>query len=484
MRNTKKLTAVLLALIMLLSFAACKSKGNSGTDSSGSDSGNTEYEVPKIPFSSEDGLNPYAAVSMLNEVLFPLMYDGLFTIGDDYTASPSIAASYKNSGTTLTVVLDSAKRFSDGSVISASDVLYSFNLAKASSLYGNMLLAVDSAKASGSKEVIFTLTNADCNAASCLTFPILKDGTAADNTSVPVGYGMYVYKSTGTESTLSYNTSYKTDYKVNSKTVNLINITDSSAINYSLMIGNIDTLFDDLSGTEPGRLNSSTAYVTMNNLLYIGINQSNTILSDPLFIEYLSYLLDRDTIVNEGYSGYAVSSGIPFNPEWKDAEKLDNLKLDKDTAKKYVASKAKGQTLKLLVNSDNSFKVSCAEAIVKDLSGLGVSVTVVSQNYEQYTASVSSGTYDLYLGEIKLSNDMSILPLLAKDSDMYNAFNSYLNSEITLKDFVKTWNSNMSFITIGYRTGVFAYSRDIKDEITTYANNIYANVCEWQIKAS
>lgn len=76
------------------------------------------------------------------------------------------------SGTSVTVTLSGA-RFSDGSSVSPQDVVYSFNKAKASSRYGQLLSNIQSAKASGGA-VTFTLSSPDPYVLNALSFPVVK----------------------------------------------------------------------------------------------------------------------------------------------------------------------------------------------------------------------------------------------------------------------------------------------------------------------
>ena len=79
--------------------------------------------------------------------------------------------------------------------------------------------------------------------------------------------------------------------------------------------------------------------------------------------------------------------------------------------------------LTLLVNQDNSYKTGVADAIGRDLTAAGVSVTVKKLSWEDFTAALSAGEFDLYLGEVKLSADFDPSPLLSGGALNYGKYN-------------------------------------------------------------
>ena len=130
-----------------------KDNGNGGSDeqtgsaASGDSTASSANDLV-LPYSNNDSLNPFFAVGTENISLTDLAYDPLFKVKADYTPENVIAEKGDISGTSVTVTLSGA-RFSDGSSVSPQDVVYSFNKAKASSRYGQLLSNIQSAKASG-----------------------------------------------------------------------------------------------------------------------------------------------------------------------------------------------------------------------------------------------------------------------------------------------------------------------------------------------
>ena len=63
------------------------------------------------------------------------------------------------------------------------------------------------------------------------------------------------------------------------------------------------------------------------------------------------------------------------------------------------------------VNSDNSAKVEIAEHVAAELTALGVSVTLNKLSWHDYTAALAAGTYDLYIGEVRMTANFDVTEL-------------------------------------------------------------------------
>lgn len=71
------------------------------------------------------------------------------------------------------------------------------------------------------------------------------------------------------------------------------------------------------------------------------------------------------------------------------------------------------RTLRLLVNSENSFKVSMARQIAAAFTAAGAATETVELPWEEYTAALAAGRFDLYYGEVRLTADWDVSSLLA-----------------------------------------------------------------------
>lgn len=86
-------------------------------------------------------------------------------------------------------------------------------------------------------------------------------------------------------------------------------------------------------------------------------------------------------------------------------------------------------SLRLLVNSDNAFKVAAAEQLAASWNAIeGVSVTVEQADYATCVERIKEGSFDLYYGETRLTPDFDLRPLLLSDGSLN--FGKYNNPEM------------------------------------------------------
>lgn len=474
----RRVTAIIMLICMVASFTSCSKNPSGGKDDKGKNTGSSSTEGQIcIPYSREDGMNPFTAKSLLNSSIMPLLYSGLFSLNEKYEAEDALGKDAVVSGTEVTVTLDSGARFSDGSTVTADDVVYSFNLSKNSVYYSTMLLTVESVVAAARNKVVFKMAVADKYASALLTFPIVKLNTAAEETSIPVGAGPYVYTATADGGTLTPNSHSELKYKKDK--IILSNTADTKPLMHSLVIGNITACFDDLSGGESERINASSIQVDLNNLVFLGL-KADGVFSDEKLRRSLSGVIDRDKLINSGFEGFGTPTKLPFNPAWYGLKGVNSVKHDKDSDSAYFGQKLSGRTIKILVCSDNNFKVKFAEELASQLSAVGVKTNIISVAYDAYRSSVESGNYDIYVGEYKLTGDMNISGLI-NDEEFKNKYFEMLSGTITVKDFVKDFENTMPFVTVAVRNGVLAYSRNVQTEVKTMPGSVFSNLTEWSV---
>ena len=101
-----------------------------------------------------------------------------------------------------------------------------------------------------------------------------------------------------------------------------------------------------------------------------------------------------------------------------DAANAGNTSSDNASAGMYA-----GVSVTLLVNEENSFKVSAAQEIAAALSRCGLTVTVDSVPWETYLQRLQDGSFDLYYGECRLTADWDVLSLVGTEGSLnYGGF--------------------------------------------------------------
>jgi peptide/nickel transport system substrate-binding protein len=152
-RSTLALSAGILASALLLSGCGGGEGGGEGKDA-----GSQDLRI--VAAEPQAGLDPAIAVTQASLRMTELMYDTLVDYDGDNNLIPMVAESWKLSDDGLTYVFTIRENaaFSDGTTITADDVVFSLERAGASESLTASFAVVDSIEATGEKEVTVTLS--------------------------------------------------------------------------------------------------------------------------------------------------------------------------------------------------------------------------------------------------------------------------------------------------------------------------------------
>lgn len=494
----KALAVLALFSAFLLLFCGCtgtENGGEHGENTIGDGQTPTQAVSVSLPYFESDSFNPYFAVSAENRALSALFCEPLYRVNAAYSAEAVLAKSMEGGGTAYTVTLKSAM-FSNGRSVSAADVVYSFNTAKNSEWYGARLANVQSAKAQGNT-VVFTLTSPEPYFENLLTFPVVRQGTADTADAVPVGTGAFVLSADGAVTENPQRTRGAV------QTVNLVQIHDANHLADALEIGNIDYAFASFSDGTYTRIVAQNTFVTMNNLVYLGMNSTSGALSSAAVRTAVYYAADKDAVAASAYRGCAESTALPFHPAFCKAQGLSVGQTAADTVraseilgkvgynrydkKGFLTNGQNTLQMTVLVNGENGFRLSAAYSIADSLNAAGFSVTVESVDSTTYSARIASGAFTLYIGEVKLGENMSLSPFfggaasVGTDSALpvVAAYAAFAAGELSLADFADAFLDDMPFVPLCYRAGLAAYSRNLQPDFSAAAYDMYGDITLW-----
>lgn len=497
-RKCKRLAAFFLAATMLaLSFTSCGKQDEPATEQvtvAGADGqmiSINQSSVFKLPYTRSDSLNPFFAETLNNQTLVSLLFEPLFRLDEQFTPQLALADSCTSDGETLRVALKSGLKFSDGSQVTAEDVAFSFRLAKNAPAYAANLAGVSSAAVQDSRNLIFTLTAPNINAEQLLTFPVAKSGsgqTAAEN---PVGSGRFVLKTADNGYQLTPNGFYAATPVITS--IELMNVESQEEIRSALRIGKISFIYDDLSSGNQSAGHVKSEEVPLNNLVYLGFNPKNFIGTTPALRQAVSYAISREEIVSGTYHSYATAATSVFNPLWGGAKGANIASANADAKAAELALQGAsygGAQMVLLVNSENNYRRAAADMIAKQLNAVGLKVRVNALPFETYKSYIQSGYYDMFLGEVRLTDDMNLNCFFQKEgscsfsldltaSSTAVAYASYLSGVGNIGGFLMAFREEMPFVPVAYRKGIVSYSNQMKVKPASVYGDIFRNVEQW-----
>ena len=201
-------------------------------------------------YSSSDTFNPYTATTEINRQLCKLLYEPLIKLDNEFNLHYCLAEKIEINGASCTVTIKN-RSFSDGSSLTAEDVVYSFNLAKKSATeYAYKLYEAVSATAADSKTVVFKMSKADPYFANLLDFPIMQKNSEKRTNSdgvvfPPIGCGRYMPNDDMTKLVLNEKTLGNSN-TFSVKEIRLINAPDEESVTHYVEIGAADMYYSDI----------------------------------------------------------------------------------------------------------------------------------------------------------------------------------------------------------------------------------------------
>ena len=164
-----------------------------------------------LAYVEEYGFNPFSCVCITNRPIFSLVYESLFVLDSSFQPEPVLCEhfSVSESGQTYLFTVCEGVTFSDGSPLTAEDVVASLQAAQGSAYYGNRFSKVAEITAQDQRTLVITLYRPYENLPLLLDVPIVKAGTEADDR--PLGTGPYAYSLEGAELCLRRNRNWWQD---------------------------------------------------------------------------------------------------------------------------------------------------------------------------------------------------------------------------------------------------------------------------------
>ncbi len=320
-----------------------------------------------LPYLEGQPLNPLTCPDGVQQMVASLLYEGLFRLDQTFTPQPLLCASYTYDSETLTykLTLRDGVVFSDGSPLTAADVKTTLNAARSSARYARRLSDVKSISA-GDGTVTLTLNRPNTGLPALLDIPILKSGT--EKHSVPLGTGPYLYDESS-ESCLIASQNWWRHLSQPVERISLTGTADQESMLYRFSSRDVQLIVADLTGTDPVAVSGSVSYDDADTTVfqYLGINVSAKGLDDAAFRRCLSLGVSRRALVSSLLSGHAKAAQFPVSPVSPlypaDLEQTDSVVAFTDALN--ACETRPSRTLRLLVNSENSFKVSMARQIAR-----------------------------------------------------------------------------------------------------------------------
>jgi peptide/nickel transport system substrate-binding protein len=430
-----------------------------------------------MPYNSSYGWDPYACTSMENRAVMQLIYEGLFLINNDFDAEPVLCKDYtvSDDGLTYTLNLQNAT-FSSGDTLDVEDVMYSYEKAAESELYGSRFQDISYLEADGLSTLIIHLTTPNDRLPCLLDFPIIPN---LSSTSAPVGTGPFV-RDTGTSLTKNRNWWQGAD-GVQFDTITLYSSSSAEDTRDSFEIDQVHFVYNDPVSTSAAQFHCD--YELWNSkgtvMQYIGFNLQSGIFQDKAVRRAVLRAIDRSDIAESVYHNFADAAALPVAPtssmyddslalnySYNVSEALslllesgsfylpENSPLRDKVSEEEAPEEAAAQTeteeasedledqetdddeeadveddteadeedseeddtsynnITMLVLSGNLYRATAAKQAADYLTAVGFTVTLKTLDEDEFYYTLNNGEYDLYYADVALTPDFDLRSLL------------------------------------------------------------------------
>lgn len=372
-----------------------------------------------IPYYPDRSLNPFQCADFTNKTVLSLLYQGLFALDQDYQAWPILCQSYQASWDLKTYIFTLAEAtFSDGTALTADDVVASLKAAKKSSVYKGRFDQVDKISVTEEGKLQIKLKVPCESLPMLLDVPIVKESEV--ESAIPLGTGPYVFQA-GEQPTLQRRSGWWCNggVPVTAAQIRLMKAGTPSELRDAFEFSNLSLVTTDPGMDSYADFHSDYELWESENgiFLYLACNAESEVLSNGDLRRELLQAIDRESIIGEFYRGFATATTLPASPNspvysaalanqypYEPMRLIQAVEEYPDTAT---------QEAFLLVNSDDSIRLRVAHKIAQDLNGCGMKVKVTALPTKEYLDALEKGEFDLYLGQTRLSSNMDLSAFFA-----------------------------------------------------------------------
>ena len=417
----KRLLAIFLCAVLL---AGCAGPGDGYVPTGDG----LHQDVPTIPtlpapeqeqelvmvYYANKSMNPYESTDFTNRALFPLVYQGLFSVDDKYNVVPILCKKYvTNKDMTVHTFYLEYATFSDGTLLTGEDVVASLQTAQAGAAYSGRFSQIKSIRLADDGGIVITTSTPYENLPMLLDIPIVK---AAEVTAErPLGTGAYFYDNSIAGLRLCRRTSWWCygNLPVTASNIPLRQATSPAQIRDSFQFEDVGLVCADPGSDTYADYRCDFELWDCENgiFVYLGCNLESTVFSNTAIRAALTHAINRDYLTEHYYGGFARGVTLPASPKspYYNTVLARRYGYEAGVLKQAVdGAMMTDWQITLLVNSDDTMRIRAGRAVADMLRAEGLKVKIEEVDGKTYRNKLKKGEYDLYLGQTKLSPNMDL----------------------------------------------------------------------------
>ena len=426
----KRVLSGLLCLAMMLALVGCYRERPDYTPTGDGLAGDEPSRPTESPVTEQDmtlayfpdrSMNPLKSSDYTNRMIFGLVYQGLFAVDDQYNAVPVLCEKFTVSRDMKRYTFYPAgASFSDGAKLTAKDVAASLKAAMKDGYYVGRFSQVQSVFETEDGGVLVELKTPYEHFELLLDVPIVKSSQVKED--YPLGTGAYLYETYEGKPRLRRRSGWWCSAKlaITAQVISLVEGENPGQLRDEFQSGSLSLVCADPGAVTYAEFNSDYELWDCENgvFLYLGCNLNSPVLSNQSIRGALTYAIDRVSIVEQNYRGFAYATALPVSPQspWYAKSLANRVSLNPERLTQAVElAQLESNTLTLLVNTDDGVRLRVARQIAQSLNQCGLKVTTAEKDTASYLEALSAGEFDLYLGQTKLSPNMDLTAFFAPD---------------------------------------------------------------------
>ncbi|MCC0644562.1 MULTISPECIES: ABC transporter substrate-binding protein [unclassified Clostridioides] len=347
MKKIKVLTVILAITLMIVGCSNTKTKQSSSESSIKSQS-SIDAKYINLTMVTPKTINPITNTDKSVGYIMNLIYDGLFTIDENYNVTPQLVKEYNiaQDGMSIDIKLNDAK-WHDGKAVTSNDVNYTIGLIQksAESPYNEFTKNIASVNIKSDKDFTIKFKAKYAFSIDSLIFPIVSQNhldskDVNDKNNNMIGNGKYKIESyTEREGMiLSVNKDYYEEVPKAMKNVKVGMVPNEDARTSMVMALDSDitnVTLNDLSKFQEKEFNI-TKYQGRDYECVL-FNYNNSFFKDVNFRKAIAHSINKNRIISEGYMDDATPVNFPLNSKSKYySSDVKDLEYNKDKAIEYL----------------------------------------------------------------------------------------------------------------------------------------------------
>lgn len=457
-------------------------------------------ELLTLGYLPAEGFNPYLVNSQLVMQNAGLLFEKLVEISPDMELEYRLAQTVECIGSQVVIHLRGGCFFADGSPIRPEDALASLNAARASACYGGRLANIEKTGLENGA-LVLTLTRPDSLFAYLCDIPVMKEDEVG--LPQPTASGRYTYGNDG-ELLRSPRAPFPEE---GPDCIALAQVSGYDEMVSGLAVGALN-LYAAADGVDTvSSIASQQSFYRTNNLVFIGVNATGEdeakapILNTGRGRALLSRLIDRRSIAEKCFYGRAYPATGAINGFYpcvkgsgvilaeQDAAGADAefaaLGYQRDPVSGYYQDAAgRPLRLRLLVYGGSTYKRYAASQLAEQLAAQGVYLEINDvDDFETYLQQIQAAQFDLYIGEVKLYNNMDISPFLeggaasvgiVQSEALLLAWDAFCTNLSAAGGFEQAFAAEMPWVPLVWGIGTVVSSRAVSGSRSSISNLFYS----------